>query len=425
MNTYKYILSFVFLMGFSVQHIHAQKQVLTLEKAKTLAKTNNKKTLRALQNIEAAKAAKASVSATDKPYVEASAMGIHVGDPLNVLLPDFQASASLGVTQVIYAGGKIRNSKKMSATAINLYSAQKELTEAEVLLDVETTYWQIINVNAKVDLAHKYKDLLTELLKDLTNSYDAGLIYKNDVLQVQVQLNQALLDLIKAEDGLSILKLRMAQLIGLNNSDFEINTEMSNKTLVSHKVNSEEALAQRPEIKMLTESVTLENLQTKVLKGDRKPTVSLNVSGLYATGKNINFSDGGNNLASYYGVLNVSIPVFDWGKRKQKVKEQEFKSVAKQLELEETEELVVIQIENAYLELQQALKRVEITQKSLEQADENLRLHQDRFEAGTVIGKDVLEAQVLWQQAYSEVIDAKAIQHISLANYKKTIGEIN
>ena len=136
------------------------------------------------------------------------------------------------------------------------------------------------------------------------------------------------------------------------------------------------------------------------------------------------FSDGSNDMTSYYGLLSVNIPVFDWGSRKQKVKEQKFKVAAQKLELEETEELLSIQIQNANLELQQSIKRVEITEKSLQQTEENLRLNEDRFEAGTVIGKDVLEAQVLWQQAYSEVIDAKAMYKISEANYNKVIGEL-
>ena len=424
MKTYKFILSFAFVLAFTLQSIQAQEQILTLEQAKTLAKTNNKNTKRATQNIEAAKAAKASAYASDKPFIDGSVMGIHVGEPLSVLLPENQASASLGVTQVIYAGGKINTAKKMSATAADLYSSQKELTEAEVILDVETTYWQIINVTSKVDLATKYQALLTALLQDLTNAFDAGLIYKNDVLQVQVQLNQAALDLITANDNLSILKLRMAQLIGLENSNFEVRDTTDDNPILTDKVNANEAVAKRPEIKMLHNAVEIESLQAKVLEADRKPTISFNVSGLYAAGDQINFTDASNDFTSYYGMLNVNIPVFDWGSRKQKVKEQNFKTEAKKLELEDTQELILIQIENAYLELQQAIKRVEITKKSLEQADENLRLHQDRFDAGTVVGKDVLEAQVLWQQAYSEVIDAKALQLISQANYKKAIGEI-
>ena len=311
----------------------------------------------------------------------------------------------------------------MSSTAVDLYTSQKELTDSEVLLNVETTYWQIINVKSKVELANKYKALLTELLKDLTNSYNAGIIYKNDVLRVQVQLNQAELDLTKAKDGLKLLKLKMAQLTGMPNIDFLVKDTISNNVILLDEVSQSTAIDNRPEIKMLKKAVEIEELQSKILEADRKPTIGLNVSGIYANGKQINFTDGSNDLTSYYGLLNVNIPIFDWGSRKKKVKEQEFKVETQKLELEETEELLSLQIQNAYLELQQAIQKVEITEKSLQQADENLRLNQDRFDVGTVTGKDVLEAQVLWQQAYSDVIDAKANYRISEANYKKAIGD--
>ena len=426
MNTYKYTLSVVFLLVFATfQQAIAQDSLLSLEEVKSMAISNNKKIKKAIQTIEAAKAAKASVYASDKPFVDASAMGIHVGDPLNKLLPEYNANATLGVTQVIYAGGKINTAKKISNTAVDLYTSQKELTDSEVLLDVETTYWQLVNVKGKVALATKYKALLTELLKDLTNLYDAGIIYKNDVLRVQVQLNQAELDLTKANDGFTLLKLKMAQLTGMTHTNFMVEDTITSDVNIVNEVIHTTAIENRPEIKMLKKAVEIEELQTKILNANRKPTAALNVSGIYANGKQINFSDGSNDITSYYGLLSVNIPVFDWGSRKQKVKEQQFKVVAQKLELEETEELVSLQIKNAYLELQQAIKRVEITEKSLQQAEENLRLSEDRFEAGTVIGKDVLEAQVLWQQAYSEVIDAKASFKISEANYKKTIGELD
>ena len=408
MSTYKYTLSVVFLLVFaSFQQAIAQDRLLSIEEAKSMALSNNKKIKKADKTIEASKAKKASVYASNKPFVEASAMGVHVGDPLNTLLPEFFANASLGVTQVIYAGGKINTAKKMSATAVDLYTSQKELTDSEVLLEVETTYWQLI----------------TELLKDLTNSYNAGIIYKNDVLRVQVQLNQAELDLTKANDGLKLLKLKMAQLTGMSNIDFFVKDTIGNDVVLLEEVSPSMAIVNRPEVKMLKSAIEIEELQSKVLEADRKPTIGLNVSGVYANGKQVNFTDGSDDLTSYYGLLNVNIPIFDWGSRKQKVKEQDFKIEAQKLELEETEELVALQIQNAYLELQQSIQKVDISTESLQQADENLRLNQDRFDAGTVTGKDVLEAQVLWQKAHSDVSDAKANHRISKANYKKVIGD--
>ena len=78
--------------------------------------------------------------------------------------------------------------------------------------------------------------------------------------------------------------------------------------------------------------------------------------------------------------------------------------------------------QNAWLQLNQSVKRINLAKKSLQQAEENLRLNQDRFDAETVVGNDVLEAQVLWQQAYANLIDANTEYKISEAKYKKTIG---
>ncbi|UOY08283.1 TolC family protein [Muricauda sp. SCSIO 64092] len=420
-----FLLSIFLSITIPFQKVTGQEQVLGLEQAKSMAMTQNNKVKRADQTIKAAEAAKAAVYASNKPKVDANLIGLHVGAPLDVLLPGFNANASLGVSQLIYAGGKINTAKKLSNTSVNLYSNEKELTESEILLEVETTYWQIVNLKGKVELATKYISLLTELLKDLTNSYDAGIIYKNDVLLVQVQLNQAELDLTKANDGLTLSKLKMTQLIGREDTDFAIEDSISvEKNLVEERSPSI-AIEDRPEIKILKNAVELKELETKILKADQRPTVALNINGIHAVGENINFSDRSDGLTSYFGLLNVSIPIFDWGGRKQKVKEQQRKMEAQKLELEETKELLSIEIQNVYLEWQQAIKKVDISEKSLVQAEENLRLYQDRFEAGTVVGKDVLEAQVLWQKAYSDIIDAKAGYRITEANYKKVVGTLN
>ena len=427
MRTAKYILliSILSVIVTPFQKGVAQEQVLELEQAKELAITHNTRIKKATQTVEAAKAAKASVYTSDKPKIDANIIGLHVGDPLSILLPEFNANASLGITQVLYAGGKINIAKKISSTAVDLYAGQSELTRSEILLDVETTYWQIVNLKGKVELAARYISLLTELLKDLTNSYDAGIIYKNDVLLVQVQLNQAELGLTRANDGLTLAKLKMAQLIGRADTDFTIKDVIKVDQNMMQESSPAAAIENRPEIKILKNAVEIEELETRILQADQRPTVGLNISGIYSIGENINFSDRSNDLTSYFGLLNVTIPVFDWGGRKQKVKEQQFKAKAQKLELEETEDLLSIQIQNAYLELQQAIKKVDITEKSLTQAEENLRLNQDRFEAGTVIGKDVLEAQVLWQQAYSDIIDAKAGYRIAAANYRKAVGKLH
>lgn len=410
------------LMTFS--EIQAQEKVLTLEEAREMALKNNNSIKKASQNTQAAKASEQASRTLNKPSLDAGLMGLYLSDPINTLLPEYSGNASLALTQLVYAGGKINYARQAASKALEISELQNQLTTSEVLLKTETTYWTIADLNEKVILSKKYISLLETLLNDLNNSFNAGLIYKNDVLRVQVQLNGAQLDLKKAQDGLILSKMSLAQLTGSQNSDFTIAADFKEDYILPFEEEGKLKSQTRSETAILKSAVEINELQSKMLNASRKPTVALSANGLYASGKAINFSNREDEMAAFYGLVNVSIPVFDWGNRKLKVKEQDFKTEAQKTDLKETQELIALEVQDTYLLLDQAKQRAQLTKESVSSAEENLRLNNDRFDAGTVTGKNVLEAQVLWQQAFAENIDANAAYKISKARYKKAINDL-
>ncbi|MFC4478995.1 TolC family protein [Flavobacterium chungangensis] len=403
-------------------YIHAQQQ-LSLQEVKSRALENNKRLKKAQSDINASKAANASAKAASKPTIDASVFGLYLSDPFKTLLPEYSANGSLALTQVIYAGNKIQTAKKMTGSAVDLQTSQKELTEDEVMLSAETAFWQVVSLKEKTALAQQYLKLLNALKKDLQNSFDAGLIYKNDLLKVEVQENQAILDLTKANDGLAMAKLNLAQITGQYDANFDIKGDLGDEAALVRQSDIKTAVERRPEIGMLNKAVEIQQYKGELLQGDQKPTLAVSANGLASYGKKINFSDGSDDMAAFVGLVTLSVPILDWGARKQKVKEQGFQTEARKIELEQTKELLGIEIQNAWLMLNQSVIQIELSKKSLQQSQENLRLNQDRFDAGTVLGEDVLEAQVLWQKAYSDVIDAKTGCRTAEAAYKKAIGE--
>jgi len=417
---------FSFFLTISLPEKAAAQKSLSLTEARQMALEQNKKIKSAQFNIEAAKAVRDGINGADKPKIDGSVASFYFGKPLNALLPEYGISPSVMVQQAIYAGGKIKLGKQAADKGIEIYQEQKVLTETEVLLNVEKAYWQVVSVSEKITLANQFKSLLNSLLKELTNSFDAGMIYKNDILRVQVQLNDAELNLSKAKDGLVMSKLSLAQTIGIPG-----NTEIS---LSDSVVGSFDPLAtngfmnaaeNRSEIRLLKKALEAQLLQQKLFKADFKPTVGLLASGFARAGPKMNPANGNNFISSYYGLVSVNIPIYDWGQKASKVKEQSFKINAQQVQLEETKELISLESQNAYLQLNQSARRIDLSTVSVQQAEENLRLSNDRFKAGTVTGQDVLEAQTLWQQARSNVIDAKVEYKVNEATYKKTIGSIN
>jgi outer membrane protein len=396
---------------------------LTLEEARKLALLNNKKLKQASYEIEAARAFEVGTHAINKPVIDGSVAAFHVGKPLSNLLPGVGVSPSLTVTQPIYAGGKIRLGQAAAAKGVQIYQDQKRLSETEVLYQVDKAYWQIVSLKEKIKLANQARELLDSLAEDLNNAFDAGMIYKNDLLRVQVQRNETDLNIAKANDGLVLSKLALAQIIGADAGGINVADSVSGSfhALLSDSVQN--AADQRIEIQILKKALEAQELQRKMLQADFKPTLGVLAGGFAGFGKRMNMETGGNSMASYFAMLSLNIPIWDWGVKASKVKEQSFKITAHRTMLEETKELLSLEIQNAYLQLNQAARKIVLSDASVEQAEENLRLSNDRFKAGTVTGQDVLEAQMLWQQANSSVIDAKIEYRIAEAAYRKAIGE--
>jgi len=406
---------------------HAQTKY-SLEDCKQRALENNKKIKASSYEVEASHALYKSVSANMLPKLDGSALGVHLGSPLGGafggLVPDQFANASVTLSQPIYAGGRIRYAKQAAAKGIDIYEEKKVIATTELLVDIEKAYWQIVQLNEKVILAKKFNAMLLELHRDLKNAHDAGLTYKNDLLRVEVALNESELNITKASDGLVMSKLNLAQIMGQpGQTDFTLSdsvtaafTELSSYANITPE--------SRPELRLLSKAIEAEKLQQKILNADRKPTLGVGLTGMAVTGKRVNLENGKDNMTTYYGVASLSFPIFEWGKRTNKVREQSFKIAAQQQRLEETKELMDLEVQNAFLMLNQSSKKVHLSFLSLNQASENLKLANDRFKAGTIVAKDVQEAQVIWQQAYSSLIDAKVEYKLNEVLYQKARGEL-
>jgi len=409
--------------------LFAQTPVLSIADCQRMALEQNKKIKAAQFEINAAQAALKSAQAGAYPSFDASVMGAYLGKPiggaLNGAIPEYFGSGTLSATQPIYAGGKIRNGKAAAAKNVSIQENQKALTSAEVLLNVNKAYWQIVQANEKIILARKYQDMLSSLQKELKNSFDAGLIYKNDLLRVEVNLNEAAVNLSQAEDGFVLAKLNLAQITGMpGNTAFAVADSVTGDFNPLTGNEWQDAAEKRPEIRLLKDALEAQELQKKILKGDQLPSIGVSAAGLAAAGKAVNIGNGKDFMGSYYGLASISIPIFDWGKRANKIKEQAFKISAQQQQLEETKELISIEVQQAYLALNQSVKKINKSLLSLAQAEENLKLANDRLKAGTITGKDVQEAQAIWQQAYSSIIDNKVEYKINEAAYKKATGTL-
>jgi outer membrane protein TolC len=290
---------------------------------------------------------------------------------------------------------------------------------------VDESYWRIISIKEKVKLAEQYQGMLKKLLFDLENYQKEGIVIDNDLLKVRVKVNETELSLLKANNGLTLSKMALCQMIGLpldalidlNDSLLSSDIRMNQEDLTG------EALNNRAEMSILKNNLSLADAGVNIMKSRFLPDI-----GLTANYGWMNPSPYSGFSKEFEGDFNVGIackiPLWHWGERIHTLHAAQHEKKVSELKLDETREMISLQIRQAQYQYMESLKKIELTERSLNQAKENLRVTDDKFSEGMIKTSDVLEAQTMWQKAYMENIDALTELKINDTYLKKTSGEL-
>jgi outer membrane protein TolC len=342
---------------------------------------------------------------------------------MNVKLGDIKYhTLSLSVMQPLYMGGKIRSGYRMARLGEAISNDNTILQKSEVLLETDQAYWNLVSVKEKVLLAAQYKEMLKALVEDLENAFQLELTTRNEVLKAKVQLNQAELSLLKAENGNQLAMMALCQVIG---KDLNEQVKVADSVVVvenNYQLGNHlhKALAQRPELMMLEKQVRLNGEDENMTNADFMPQL--------AVGAGYNYTGEINDMVDDQGLLAVQaslrIPVFHWKERKHQVAAAKARRRKSELQLERSRDLISLEVKQSYYKLQEAHKQIEMAQIAMNQAQENVRLTQDSFYEGLATTTELLDAQAFWQQAYSELIDAKINFKTSETSFLKSIGEL-
>lgn len=327
--------------------------------------------------------------------------------------------------QPIFLGTKIVQANKIASSLSNIAHEEVVLKQADVIGKVDTAYWRVISVQEKVQLAKAYKTLLDRLANDLENIYQEGIITRNELLRVQVKQNEVALSLVKAENGLQLSRMALAQLLGMDEANLVLSSAViSEQELIPRlELLAEQKGDQRVEIAMLNDKLKSTQALKAMVKSQFLPNVFLTAGYVWAT-PNI-YKGSQHNFGGDWAIgIGVRVPLFTWGDRIYQTRMAEQKVQQAKLELAEAQELIALQIKRDQFQYSEALKKIELTKLSVQQAAENLRVVQNTLDEGMKSTKDILEAQAMWERASSDNIDARIEAATALSELEKSTGAL-
>lgn len=327
--------------------------------------------------------------------------------------------------QPIFLGTKIVQANKIAGSLSNIAHEEVVLKQADVIGRVDTAYWRVISVQEKVQLAKAYKALLDRLANDLENIYQEGIITRNELLRVQVKQNEVALSLVKAENGLQLSRMALAQLLGMDEANLVLSSAViSEQELIPRlELLAEQKGDQRVEIAMLNDKLKSTQALKAMVKSQFLPNVFLTAGYVWVT-PNI-YKGSQHNFGGDWAIgIGVRVPLFTWGDRIYQTRMAEQKVQQAKLELAEAQELIALQIKRDQFQYSEALKKIELTKLSVQQAAENLRVVQNTLDEGMKSTKDILEAQAMWERASSDNIDARIEAATALSELEKSTGAL-
>jgi outer membrane protein TolC len=324
--------------------------------------------------------------------------------------------------QPVYAGGQIITGNKLAQLGVEVAELQKMMSNDEILLAVEQYYWQIVALEEKSKTIAEAETLLNRVHTDVKNALDAGLVNRNDLLKVELKQNELESGKLKLANGVRLSKTVLAQFIGVPPDNFGIDKSLiENVSLTFNtQIDHQSALYQRAEYQLLDKSVEASQLQLKMETGKHLPTVALGVGWTY-----LNIDKGGlMPMNNDFGMVfaNVSVPISDWWGGSRAIKKQKIQVRIAENEKRNAEELLLIQMQQLRNDVDEAAQQVQLADKAIAAALENVRLNDDYYQAGTGLLTDLLDAQNALQQARDQRTEAVTVFCMKLARYSKAVG---
>ena len=324
--------------------------------------------------------------------------------------------AGMNAVQPVFAGGQIVNGNKLARVGEEAARLQLELSDNEVERQTEQYYWQLVSLQEKMKTIAAVDTLLGDIYKDVDVAVRAGLVMRNDLLQVQLRRNDIESQRVKLQNGISIVRLLLTQYCGLDNTDFTLVTDMKAIPPMIHPKDYSQALFGTPEYQLLGKQIEAAKLQKNIAVGQQLPTVAVGAGYNYH-----NLLDNNRTFGMIFAT--VSVPVSDWWGGSHAIKRKKIEYEKAIDEQRDKAQLLQIRMQNAYNNVVEASQQLDIAQRSIKQSEENLRLHRNFYKAGTTKMSDLLEAQLLYQQSLDRRTDAYADLQNKILEYRQAIGQ--
>ncbi|MDA8079883.1 MAG: TolC family protein [Nitrospiraceae bacterium] len=319
----------------------------------------------------------------------------------------------------LYRGGRL-------ARGVHIAEVQKLIAEdiyafnrQELAYNITSVVYKIAQLEKLLEAAEASKKQLEKHKRNVELFLEAGTVPRVELLKTEVEFARTQEHVLRVSNSLESAFELLKTLMGLDDkSKITVVQEAPlNDPYPSLEESLDMALARRPDYQAVLKKQMLTEEKVKMTAGKRLPDIYLAAEYLDRAGEQFAFKE------NWSVALKLALPVFDGGLINTEVKQG--KKEAEKVRQEERSLKFAIsrEIKDAYMTIENARQRTEVTQKGVETAKETLRIEMLKYETGTGTSTDVIDAEAALLNAETAYHQAVFDNKLAVAAMKKAVGE--
>lgn len=325
-----------------------------------------------------------------------------------------------GLVQNVYSGSAVRKQYDVAKLQHAIAQLSVEHTVDNMIYAADVSYWSVAANRNLYELSEQFVQIVRELYEIVNKRFEEGAISKTDVLMVQNRLKEAELQLNTNSTNYKTALQSLNIMMGVEPDAAVVLTDSIQKVLwVPKQEGLNKALERRADYQSAIMGIEMAKLQTDMARSKYLPQLAVGIKEKYGT--TLLNVDGKVQWATT-AYAQINIPVFHWGEMRQNVRLSRTQEWTKELERSQLKDQVSKELNNAWVNVIEISKKLEIVYSSLDIAKDNLTLNTFSYNEGKLPIIDVLSAQVSWLQAYTNVVSVNYQYKVALAEYAKALG---
>jgi outer membrane protein TolC len=328
-------------------------------------------------------------------------------------------TASVQVAQPLSQLYQIHLAVREQELSTDLATQQYRGQRQSIVSSVKQAYYSTLQTESALEATQSLVKQYEETDRVATNYLGQESVLKSDSLEAKAKLAQSRYQVVQLRDTLQTQKEQLNELLA-RDLDTPFRTEQVTPITPAEmdlKTARSTALQQRPEVKEA-------EIDTHRAEYDRKLSRAKYIPDVGAA---IHYLDPINTAFLPQNILSAGLELkwdpFDWGGRRDEVKQKDVSIQQSHYQLQETQAQVMLDVDNTFRKLQESRSLLDVSQAGRDAANEKLREISDQFKQSSVLMRDLLQQQAAAANAEHEYEQSLLSFWNAKAAFEKALGE--